>query len=150
MRVVILFGSEMGTAETVADSVADALSAYDVSVYDLSDFAVDDLDAHDFHVIVCSTYGDGDLPTGAESFFEELAVAAPDLTGLRFAVFGLGDSIYGDTFNRGGEIAAERLVECGATQVGVHARHDASTEIRARDMARDWAATLPIRALAPA
>ncbi|CAM4255071.1 flavodoxin domain-containing protein [Nocardia ninae] len=150
MRVVILFGSEMGTAETVADSVADALSAYDVSVYDMSDFAVDDLDAHDFHVVVCSTYGDGDLPTGAESFFDELAAASPDLTGLRFAVFGLGDSIYGDTFNRGGEIAAERLVECGATQVGMHARHDASTEIRARDMARDWAATLPIRALAPA
>ncbi|MFF3222472.1 flavodoxin domain-containing protein [Nocardia suismassiliense] len=150
MRVVILFGSEMGTAETVADTVADALSAYAVSVYDLSDFAVDDLDAHDFHVIVCSTYGDGDLPTGAELFFDELAAAAPDLTGLRFAVFGLGDSIYGDTFNRGGEIAAERLVECGATQVGAHARHDASTEIRARDMARDWAATLPIRALAPA
>ncbi|GAA1583232.1 hypothetical protein GCM10009764_02720 [Nocardia ninae] len=140
----------MGTAETVADSVADALSAYDVSVYDMSDFAVDDLDAHDFHVVVCSTYGDGDLPTGAESFFDELAAASPDLTGLRFAVFGLGDSIYGDTFNRGGEIAAERLVECGATQVGMHARHDASTEIRARDMARDWAATLPIRALAPA
>ncbi|MFI9401343.1 flavodoxin domain-containing protein [Nocardia sp. NPDC052316] len=150
MRVVILFGSEMGTAETVADSVADALSAYDVSVYDMSDFAVDDLDAHDFHVIVCSTYGDGDLPTGAEPFFGELAAASPDLTGLRFAVFGLGDSIYGDTFNRGGEIAAERLIECGATQVGTHARHDASTEIRARDMARDWAATLPLRALAPA
>ncbi|MFI6040302.1 flavodoxin domain-containing protein [Nocardia sp. NPDC051321] len=150
MRVVILFGSEMGTAETVADSVADALCAHDVSVYDLGDFAVDDLDVHDFHVIVCSTYGDGDLPTGAEPFFDELAAAAPDLTGLSFAVFGLGDSIYGDTFNRGGEIAAERLIECGASQIGEHARHDASTEIRAGDMARDWAATLPIPALASA
>ncbi|MEV6555744.1 flavodoxin domain-containing protein [Nocardia sp. NPDC051756] len=150
MRVVILFGSEMGTAESVADSVADALAAHDVSVYDLGDFAVDDLDAQDFHVIVCSTYGDGDLPTNAEPFFDELTAAAPDLTGLRFAVFGLGDSIYGDTFNRGGEIAAERLVECGATQVGEHARHDASTEIRAKEMAHDWAATLPIPAFAPA
>ncbi|MFI7003482.1 flavodoxin domain-containing protein [Nocardia sp. NPDC050175] len=150
MRVVILFGSEMGTAETVADSVADALSAHDVSVYDLGDFAVDDLDVHDFHVIVCSTYGDGDLPTSAEPFFDELTAAAPDLTGLNFAVFGLGDSIYGDTFNRGGEIAAEQLIECGATQIGEHARHDASTEIRAKDMARDWAATLPIPALASA
>ncbi|MFC9432579.1 flavodoxin domain-containing protein [Nocardia sp. NPDC057030] len=150
MRVVILFGSEMGTAESVADSVADALSAHDVSVYDMGDFAVADLAVHDFHVIVCSTYGDGELPTNAEPFFDELAAAAPDLTGLRFAVFGLGDSIYGDTFNRGGEIAAERLVECGAIQVGEHARHDASTEIRAKEMARDWAATLPIRAFAPA
>ncbi|WP_378733993.1 flavodoxin domain-containing protein [Nocardia brasiliensis] len=150
MRVVILFGSEMGTAETVADSVADALSAHDVSVYDMSDFAVDDLDVHDFHVIVCSTYGDGDLPTGAEPFFDELDASAPDLTGLRFAVFGLGDSIYGDTFNRGGEIAAEKLAARGASQVGEHARHDASTEIRPKEMARDWAATLPVPALASA
>ncbi|MFE9578494.1 flavodoxin domain-containing protein [Nocardia sp. NPDC006044] len=150
MRVVILFGSEMGTAETVADSVADALSAHDVSVYDLGDYAVDDLDVRDFHVIVCSTYGDGELPTNAEPFFDELAAAAPDLTGLRFAVFGMGDSVYGDTFNRGGEIAAERLVECGAIQVGEHGRHDASTEIRAKEMARDWAVTLPLRAFAPA
>ncbi|GAA5089422.1 flavodoxin domain-containing protein [Nocardia iowensis] len=150
MRVVILFGSEMGTAETVADSVADALSAHDVSVYDMSDFAVDDLDVHDFHVIVCSTYGDGDLPTGAEPFFDELDACAPDLSGLRFAVFGLGDSIYGDTFNRGGEIAAEKLVARGAIQVGEHARHDASTEIRPKEMARDWAATLPVPALTSA
>ncbi|PXX68605.1 flavodoxin [Nocardia tenerifensis] len=150
MRVVILFGSEMGTAETVADSVADALSAHDVSVYDMSDFAVDDLDVRDFHVIVCSTYGDGDLPTGAEPFFDQLAAAAPDLTGLRFAVFGLGDSVYGDTFNRGGEIAAERLAGRGATQVGEHARHDASTAIRAKDMAREWAATLPLPTLTTA
>ncbi|MEV0299323.1 flavodoxin domain-containing protein [Nocardia sp. NPDC050710] len=151
MRVVILFGSEMGTAEGVADGVAAELSgAHDVSVYDMTDFDVDDLDAHDFHVIVCSTYGDGELPTGAEPFFDALDARAPDLTGLRFAVFGLGDSVYGDTFNRGGEIAAERLTDRGATQVGEHGRHDASTGVRPGEMARDWARALPILVFASA
>ncbi|WP_067701520.1 flavodoxin domain-containing protein [Nocardia jejuensis] len=150
MRVVILFGTEMGTAEDTAEHVADALAAHDVSIYDMSDFAVEDLDVRAFHVIVCSTYGDGDLPTGAEPFFEELEDAMPDLTGLRFAVFGLGDSVYGDTFNRGGEIASEKLIARGAIQVGAHGRHDAQTDVRARDMAREWAAALPIPALAPA
>jgi MioC protein len=62
-------------------------------------------------------------------------------------VFGLGDTVYGDTFNRGGEIIAEKLIARGAVQLGEHARHDASTEIRVRDMARRWAAALDIPAL---
>ncbi|WP_167477896.1 flavodoxin domain-containing protein [Nocardia arthritidis] len=144
MRVVILFGTELGTSEKVAEAIADELTTHDVSVYDMTDYAVDDLDIRDFHIIVCSTYGDGDLPTGAEPFFAELDAQAPDLTGLRFAVFGLGDSVYGDTFNRGGEIAAEKLAERGAIQLGEHARHDASTALRATDMARTWVADLPI------
>lgn len=144
MRVVILFGSEMGTAESAADNVADELTGHDVSVYDMTDFDIDDLDVRDFHIIVCSTYGDGELPTGAEPFFDALSARTPDLTGLRFAVFGLGDSVYGDTFNRGGEIIAEKLAECGAVQVGEHARHDASTEIKPGVMAREWARRLRI------
>ncbi|TQM30575.1 flavodoxin domain-containing protein [Nocardia bhagyanarayanae] len=151
MRVVILFGSEMGTSETAAECVADELAgAHDVSVYDMTDFDVDDLDVADFHIVVCSTYGDGDLPTGAEPFFDALDARTPDLTGLRFAVFGLGDSVYGDTFNRGGEIAAEKLTARGAIQVGEHARHDASTEVRVRDMAREWARALPVPEFASA
>ncbi|MFI9508790.1 flavodoxin domain-containing protein [Nocardia sp. NPDC052566] len=144
MRVVILFGSEMGTAESAADSIADELAAHDVSVYDMTDFDPDDLDVRDVHLIVCSTYGDGDLPTGAEPFFDALDTRRPDLTGLCFAVFGLGDSVYGDTFNRGGELAAEKLTGLGATQFGTHGRHDASTGVRAKEMAREWAAALPI------
>ncbi|WP_174188621.1 flavodoxin domain-containing protein [Nocardia barduliensis] len=151
MRVVILFGTEMGTAESAADSIAEELrEAHDVSVHDMTDFDIADLDPRHFHVVVCSTYGDGDIPTGAEPFYDALDRHRPALHGLRFAVFGLGDTVYGDTFNRGGEIIAERLVECGATQVGEHARHDASTEIRVADMAREWAATLDIPTLVSA
>src|SRR5437660_794566 len=117
VRIVILFGSEMGTAEAAAECVADELAvAHDVSVYDMTDFDVDDLDIDAFHIVVCSTYGDGELPTGAEPFFDVLEARKPDLTGLIFAVFGLGDSVYGDTFNRGGELAAELLTARGATQ----------------------------------
>ncbi|MGW4089259.1 flavodoxin domain-containing protein [Nocardia sp. NPDC004750] len=148
MRVVILFGSEMGTAESAADTIAAELrAAHDVSVHDMTDFDLADLDVRDFHVVVCSNYGDGELPTGAEPFAAALDRDTPDLNGLRFAVFGLGDIVYGDTFNRGGEIIAEKLAARGAVQVGEHARHDASTEVRVRDMAREWAAALDIPAL---
>ncbi|MHC3003757.1 flavodoxin domain-containing protein [Gordonia metallireducens] len=138
MSVVILYGTETGTGELVADAIADALNQHDPSIYDMSEYAVEDLDPADFLVIVCSTYGEGELPTGAEPFADELESVNPDLSGLRFAVFGLGDSIY-DTFNRGGEIVAEMLTKRGAVQVGEHARHDNSSSIKPAKQAEEWA-----------
>ncbi|MFB7874490.1 flavodoxin domain-containing protein [Nocardia sp. NPDC056064] len=148
MSLVILFGSELGTSEAVAEHLADQV-AFDgaVSVYDMADFDPRDLDGVEFLIVVCSTYGDGELPTAGEAFFDRVEIVRPDLTGLRFAVFGLGDSVYGDTFNRGGELAAEKLAARGAVQVGEHARHDASTEIKPRELASRWVRTLPIRTL---
>ncbi|MDF3283517.1 flavodoxin family protein [Gordonia sp. N1V] len=143
MSVVILYGTETGNGELVADAIADVLSVdHDPSIYDMSEFAVEDLDAQDFLVVICSTYGEGELPTGAEPFADELDALAPDLSGLRFAVFGLGDTVYGETFNRGGELMAEKLTARGATQVGEHARHDNSSAVKPSVMAATWAQNL--------
>ncbi|ABG93611.1 MULTISPECIES: flavodoxin domain-containing protein [Rhodococcus] len=140
MAVVILYGSEGGTSELVADNIADVLGDYgDTSLYDMMEFDAGDLDPENFHVIVCSTYGEGELPTGAEPFFEGLEEDEPDLTGLQFALFGLGDKVYEETYNRGGEIIAEKLVSLGAVQVGEHGRHDGSSSIRPKDQAEEWA-----------
>ncbi|GAC83014.1 nitric oxide synthase [Gordonia paraffinivorans] len=139
MSVVILYGTETGTGELVADSIADALNQHDPSIYDMSEFAVEDLDPADFLVVVCSTYGEGELPTGAVPFAEELDAVDPDLAGLRFAVFGLGDTVYGETYNRGGEIIAEMLTKRGATQVGEHGRHDGSSAVKPTAQAEEWA-----------
>ena len=143
MSVVILYGTETGNSELVADAIADVLAAdHDPSIYDMSEFAVEDLDAEDFLVVICSTYGEGELPTGAEPFADELDENEPDLAGLRFAVFGLGDTVYGETYNRGGEIMAEKLTKYGATQVGEHARHDNSSPIKPSTQATEWATEL--------
>ncbi|MGA9871509.1 MAG: flavodoxin domain-containing protein [Rhodococcus sp. (in: high G+C Gram-positive bacteria)] len=142
MAVVVLFGSETGTAEEVADKIAEVLVDHDAEVRDMLEYEVSEIDADDFHVVICSTYGDGELPTGAEPFYDALVEDAPDLTGLRFALFGLGDRVYEDTFNRGGEIIAEKLVELGAQQVHEHARHDASSNVKPKAQAEDWAREL--------
>ncbi|MGV9865921.1 flavodoxin domain-containing protein [Rhodococcus koreensis] len=140
MAVVILYGSEGGTSELVADNIADVLGDYgDTSLYDMMEFDAGDLDPANFHVIVCSTYGEGELPTGAEPFFEGLEEDEPDLTGMQFALFGLGDKVYEETYNRGGEILAEKLIALGAVQVGEHGRHDGSSSIRPKDQAEEWA-----------
>ncbi|MCC8928437.1 MAG: flavodoxin domain-containing protein [Rhodococcus sp. (in: high G+C Gram-positive bacteria)] len=142
MSVVVLFGSETGTAEEVADKIAEVLVDHDAEVRDMLEYEVSDIDTDDFHVIICSTYGEGELPTGAEPFYEALVEDAPDLTGLRFALFGLGDRIYEATFNRGGEIMAQKLIELGAQQVHEHARHDGSSNIKPKAQAEEWAQEL--------
>ncbi|GAA3699169.1 flavodoxin domain-containing protein [Gordonia hankookensis] len=140
MSVVILYGTETGNCELVADAISDVLAVnHDPSIYDMSEYSVEDLDPADFLIIVCSTYGEGELPSGAEPFAEELDDVEPDLTGVRFALFGLGDSVYGETFNHGGEIIAEKLAARGAVQVGVHARHDNSSAVKPAALAAEWA-----------
>ena len=67
------------TVLTMPGIIADVLAAeYDPSIYDMSEFAVDDLDPDDFLVVVCSTYGEGEMPDNAELFWE--ALSAPTAT----------------------------------------------------------------------
>ncbi|EGD54326.1 flavodoxin domain-containing protein [Gordonia neofelifaecis] len=144
MSAVILYGTETGTGELVADAIADVLAAdHDPSIYDMAEYEVEDLSTDDFLVVVCSTYGEGELPSSALPFADELDEIKPDLSGLRFAVFGMGDTVYGDTYNKGGEIMAAKLTELGAVQVGEHFRHDASSAVKPAKAAEEWAAALP-------
>ena len=139
MNIQVLYGTETGNAEMVADDIVDALSA-DVSIEstDMSKFSVTDLSPDVFYFIVCSTYGDGELPHSAQPFFEALDREQPNLCGLKFALFGLGDSFY-ETFNRGSEIVAQTLTRLGAKQVGERGVHDASAGQLPGDIAMPWA-----------
>ena len=74
----------------------------DVSVTNLSEVDPADLVPGTLYLIVCSTYGDGELPASAKPFGARMQSARPDLTGIHFAVFGMGDSEYPETFNGGG------------------------------------------------
>lgn len=135
-RTVILFGTESGNAEMVAEDLEPEITG-DVVVEDMTDFDLADLDADDFYIIVCSTHGDGELPTGARPFFAALTADSPDLDGFRYAVFGLGDSSY-ETYSHGSEIIDEKLTELGAQRVGVYGRHDASDGTLPNDTAIEW------------
>ena len=53
-------------------------------------------------LVISSTYGQGDVPDGSKSFYENLK-NKPNLDHLEFAVFGLGDMTYKDTFAFGGK-----------------------------------------------
>ncbi|MCC4248379.1 flavodoxin domain-containing protein [Microbacterium testaceum] len=108
-------------------------------VVDLGELEPGDLDPARVHLIVCSTYGDGELPTNVRGLREQLLSERPTLVGIRYAVLGLGDRSYTRTYSRGSEMIDEALAACGATRIGEYGRHDAGGSSDATEVAREWA-----------
>jgi MioC protein len=139
MKIAILYGTETGNAEMLAEDIAAHLADHEVQVTNLSDFAPDAFDADNFYILVTSTYGDGDLPASAIPFGEKMADTQPDLSSITFAVFGMGDSEYPETYNFGGKRLEELMTSAGAQQVGERITHDASGSDMPEDLALPWA-----------
>ena len=139
MDITILYGTETGNAEMLCEDIQAALeeSGHDILMENLSDVNPADLDLARVHLVVCSTYGDGELPASAKPFAEAMT-DAPDLNGLQFGIFGLGDREY-ETFNLGSKQIEEMLVGAGATLISERVTHDASGSDMAEDVAVPWA-----------
>ncbi|MCZ9881783.1 flavodoxin domain-containing protein [Arthrobacter sp. B2a2-09] len=143
-KTVILYGTESGNAELVAEDIGEELNGgSSVVISDMSDFDVAELSPEDFYIIICSTHGDGELPTSARPFHESLSAASPDLSGVKYAIFGLGDSSY-ETYSKGSEHIDRVLTELGAERVGEYGRHDAADGSLPNDAAVTWSQSLPL------
>lgn len=140
MKITILYGTETGNAEMLAEDIQSELEGeHEVECLNLSDMEVGDFDPAQFYLMVCSTYGDGELPASAQPFAEAMEAEKPDLSAIHFAIFGLGDSEYEETFNFGPKTLAELMQARGATQIGERVAHDASGSDMAEDLAFPWA-----------
>lgn len=139
----ILFGTESGNAEMAADDIAAVLEerGYETALTEMSDVSADDVADMTMAVVITSTYGEGELPDTAAPFHDALLAERPDLSGLNFCAFGLGDSVY-DTFNNGIETLRSTLSALGARQIGETAKHDAATAEPVTDLATAWASRL--------
>ena len=139
-RLTILVGTMTGTAQLVADEVADAVKARGIAA---DVVAMDGLDAGIFAgggaFLVCtSTYGQGDVPDNAQALFADLERAKPDLARLRYGVIGLGDRTYAQTFCFGGKRFDTLLQSLGARRIGEPMLHDASAGTIPEEVAVEW------------
>lgn len=139
MKINITYATILGTSQGLAEDLEDELSAtHDVSVTDIMHLTLDDLYDGSFYVFISSTTGRGELPDSATDFVEDLNDAKPDLSALNFAIFGLGDMGYAETFNMGSQRLADLLTGFGANQIGERGLHDASAGDEPEDIAIPW------------
>lgn len=141
LKLTILVGTMTGTAQLVAEELELVWDGEGVSVETLQ---MDDLDASVFErtgvFLVCtSTYGQGDVPDNAKKFYEDLQTRRPDLSRVRYGVFGLGDRTYAETFNFGGKRFDDLLTGLGAERLGERIQHDASSGVLPEEKAEEWA-----------
>lgn len=139
-KVVILFGTESGNAEFAAEDMAAAIGDREVEIVDMTDFDVNNFTADNLYLIICSTHGEGDLPSGAKPLFDSLEDQRPSLSGIEYAIFGLGDSSY-EFYSKGSEHIDHKLTELGATRIGEYGRHDAHTGTLPSALAVEWTVT---------
>jgi MioC protein len=139
-RIGIFVASMTGTADFCAEAIEDAFAAAghasDRRFMDGLDAAA--LAPFDLVVIVSSTYGQGDIPDNGQALFAALEAGA-DLAGKRYAVFGLGDSTYRDTFAAAGRRWDAVMQAAGAVAVTPLEIHDAASGTLPEDKAGEWA-----------
>lgn len=140
MKLILLVGTMTGTAQLVAQELE---LVWDDDENQVETLLMDKLDASVFQrdgvfLLVTSTYGQGDVPDNAKGFLEDLKAKRPDLSQLRYGVFGLGDRTYAETFNFGGKRFDDLLQELGAQRIGTRVQHDASSGVLPEEMAVEW------------
>jgi len=132
--LLILFGSQTGTAEGLAKKMAKESQqrGFAPKVLALNDYESANLAAAGKTVIISSTWGDGEPPDNAANFWNWLnADSAPRLEDLQFAVLGLGDKNYSD-FCGASKKFDVRLEALGAKRLVSRGECDADYETAAK------------------
>ncbi|XP_061164721.1 NADPH-dependent diflavin oxidoreductase 1-like [Saccostrea echinata] len=120
-KILILYGSQTGTAQDVAERFAREAKRRLLStrVMALDDYNVANLITEELVLFVCATTGQGDPPDNMKVFWRFILrknLPTNSLTKMKFAVLGLGDSSY-QKFNFIAKKLYRRLVQLGAESI---------------------------------
>lgn len=132
----ILYGSQTGNAEALAQDAADLARKHgmDPHMASLDGIDMNALSAMRRLLVVTSTYGEGEMPDNAQLFWDAVAAdSAPRLEGLYFSVMALGDTSY-DGYCKAGKDIDARLAALGATRTADRLDCDVEYE----DAAATW------------
>ncbi|XP_068151793.1 LOW QUALITY PROTEIN: NADPH--cytochrome P450 reductase [Drosophila tropicalis] len=121
--LVVFYGSQTGTGEEFAGRLAKEGIRYRLKgmVADPEECDMEELlqlkDISNSLAVFClATYGEGDPTDNAMEFYEWITNGEVDLTGLNYAVFGLGNKTY-EHYNKVAVYVDKRLEELGANRV---------------------------------
>jgi len=115
----VLFGSQTGTAEDFAQTIAEEAETYGFfsEVVDIEDMTPEDLADEEFVIFTLATYGEGEPTDNAKDFYDALMdESCNPLPSLKYTVFGLGNKTY-EFYNAVARRVDERLLELDAQRI---------------------------------
>ena len=136
-RVInILYGTQTGNSESVANDAAEAAKNHGLApaVKSMDEVELEALAEIEFLLIVISTYGEGEMPDNAQLLWDAISLdSAPKMEKTQFSILALGDSSY-DDFCQAGIDWDNRLVELGAKRVYDRVNYDIGLD----ELAEEW------------
>jgi sulfite reductase alpha subunit-like flavoprotein len=98
-QLLVVYGSQTGTAQDVAEDIGRQAGRYwiDAHVLPMDAVGASELRSHRHMVLVMSTTGQGDTPDNMKATYRGIlrkALPPSFLSETRFAIFGLGDTSY--------------------------------------------------------
>ncbi|CAB3396765.1 unnamed protein product [Caenorhabditis bovis] len=121
MSLLILYGSETGTAQDIAESLRREANfrKLEARVMELDEFHLENFGSEQVVLFVVSTTGQGEMPPNMRQFWKMLlkkSLPKTFLSNHHTAVLALGDSSYA-RFNFAGKKLYRRLLQLGATML---------------------------------
>lgn len=115
--ITLISGSTLGSAEYVAEHLAEKLEEAGYSSEIQHGPLIEDLPTDGIWLVISSTHGAGDIPDNLVPFYEALQEKEADLSGIRFGLIGIGSREY-DTFCGAIDKIDDAIRACGAKQIG--------------------------------
>lgn len=123
MNILILYGSETGTADELShifhQIIEDKYENVRVSIMDSFSDNYEELNNYDYVIIFCSTTGNGDFPNNASKFWRKIKNRQLDkntFESLKYSICALGDSNY-SMFCFSGKNLNKRMQQLGAIPI---------------------------------
>lgn len=131
---VVAYGSSSGTAMKLSRTVADIIGSSSVAMNRLS---IKELMTRKIAIFIISTIGEGEFPVNSRKFIEKLEDSAEDLSGVKYAVVGLGCQRYTYYCQAGIELDA-KLEQHRAHRIFPLQKIDTSTEDKGEAIFEGW------------
>jgi sulfite reductase (NADPH) flavoprotein alpha-component len=126
-KLTVLYGTESGNSEVLADRAVKAAKkrGFQANMKNMSEFSPAELAKSPSLLVIVSTWGDGEPPETAISFYKEFMSADVSLAKVSYSVCGLGDTAY-EKFCQVGKDFDARLEGLGASRI--FARQDCDVD----------------------
>ena len=117
-NITVLYGTESGNCEMLAEKVSKAAKkkGHKAKLTNMSEISAKDLAGIDTLFVIISTWGDGEPPETADTFYNELMKGGIDLKGVDFSVCALGDTSY-DKYCQTGIDIDNQLEKLGGNRI---------------------------------